>query len=231
MDKKRKKIISLIALIVIVVIWVGIAALLGKPVIEYVETPKKFREWVQGYGMFGYLICIGISAMQIVMPGIPSTPVAVGAGYVYGIVVGTILYMIGFTIGCSIVFVIVRKLGQKFVEIFFPMEKIKSLKFLHNKHKRIALVFFIYLLPGTPKSLIAYFMGLTDIELKSWIWIATIARMPSIVIYAVGGNAVGEESYIKALLVMIVFAMVTLAGAFIYRNILALIHRNQELKK
>lgn len=64
-----------------------------------------------------------------------------------------------------------------------------------------------------------------------WIWIAIVARTPSIIIYAVGGNAVGKESYIKALLVMVIFAIVTLAGAFIYKNILALIHRRQEIKK
>lgn len=104
-----------------------------------------------------------------------------GAGYAFGVVEATILCTIGSIIGCAIVFWLARKFGVKFVEAFFSIEKIQNLKFLHDERKRDILSFIIFLIPGMPKDLISYFMGLTDIKLSRWLVISTIARIPAII--------------------------------------------------
>ena len=75
---------------------------------------------------------------QVVIALVPGEPLEIGAGYAFGAVEGTILVVIGITLGSVMVLGLVRKFGVKLVEVFFDIEKIKKLKFLHDE-KRLDL--------------------------------------------------------------------------------------------
>ena len=47
-------------------------------------------------------------------------------------------------------------------------------------------------------------MGLTDIKLSRWLVISTIARIPAIIVSAMGGQALGKGQYIVAIIVLLV---------------------------
>ena len=141
-------------------------------------------------------------ALQIIVAIIPGGAMEIGAGYAFGVVAATILCTIGSIIGCAIVFWLARKFGVKFVEAFFPIEKIQNLKFLHDERKRDILSFIIFLIPGMPKDLVSYFMGLTDIKLSRWLVIST--GTPAIIVSAMGGQALGKGQYIVAIIVLLV---------------------------
>ena len=141
------------------------------------------------------------------------------SSYAYGALIGGILCVIGSVIGSALVFQFVRYFGIKLVEAFFSVEKIRSLKFLHNERKRNLLAFIIFLIPGTPKDLLSYFMGLTQMDLKTWLVISTIARTPAIFISTMSGDALGEKEYYMAIIVLIVLMIGSLAGAIYYRKI------------
>jgi membrane protein DedA with SNARE-associated domain len=74
------------------------------------------------------------------------------AGYAFGIWEGTLLCLVGAVIGSIIVFALVRHFGVKLVEVFYPREKIMSLRFLQNKKRMNLLVILILLIPGTPRT-------------------------------------------------------------------------------
>ena len=74
-------------------------------------------------------------------------------------------------------------------------------------------------IPGTPKDLISYFVGLTEMKLGHWILLTSVARIPSVVTSTVGGNALGEEKYLFAALVFAVTVAVSLLGFFVYNRI------------
>ena len=77
----------------------------------------------------------------------------------------------------------------------------------------------IFILPGTPKDLLCYFAGITDIKLWKLILICSLGRIPAIVTSTLGGDALGTKSYILAIIVFASTVAVSLGGALIYKII------------
>ncbi len=229
MNDRHKKIVSIIGFIIFIVFTGLVAWLIGKPLFRYADEPEQFKEWVSAYGMWSWLVCIGMMVLQIVIAIIPGGALEIGAGYAFGVVEGSILCIIGSIIGCALVFQFVRVFGVKLVEAFFSIEKIHSLKFLRNEKKRDILAFIIFLIPGTPKDLLSYFMGLTNMKMSRWLLISTIARTPAIIVSAMGGNALGSQRYTMAIIVFIIIILITVAGMIFYRK-LCKMHANKKIK-
>lgn len=73
-------------------------------------------------------------------------------------------------------------------------------------------------IPGTPKDILTYCAGLTDMPLGTWLLISTIARIPSVVTSTIGGNALGLQDYWFALAVFGVTLALSLGGWLLYRR-------------
>lgn len=197
--------------------WVG--WWIGRPMVEFVSDPEKFRAWVDGAGIWGRLAFIGMVLFQVIIALVPGEPLELGAGYAFGAIEGTALCVIGITLGSLLIFWLVRKFGVRFVEIFFSREKIDRLKFLKEEKKRDLLIFTVFFLPGTPKDLLTYFVGLTDIKLSHYLFIVSIARLPSIITSTLGGSALGEERYVLAVTVFAITLAISIAGWLIYNRL------------
>ena len=165
---------------------------------------------------------------QVVVAIIPGEPLEIGAGYAFGAIEGTILTIIGITLGSIIIFSLVRTIGIRLVEVFFPIEKIRNLKFLQDTKKFKVITFLIFFLPGTPKDLLSYFMGLTDISFKSWLLIASFARIPSVITSTIGGGALGEQKYKTAIIVFIIAVILSVIGYLIYSFICKIHNKNKQ---
>lgn len=187
--------------------------------IEFIEQPENFRVWVRSYGIFGKFIFIGIVILQVIVAIIPGEPVEFGAGYAFGAIEGFILTTIGITIGSLIVFLLVKKFGMAFVEIFFSEEKVSKIKFLKRTTKRDALIFLIFMIPGTPKDILCYFLGLTDIKISMVILISVVGRFPSVITSTISGSLMGESSYILGILVFTGTLLISGLGLLIYNKI------------
>lgn len=219
MNEHHRQIVSILGLVVFLLFMVLVAYFIGRPMMRYVSEPEKFRQWVSGYGIFGWCICVAMMVLQIIVAIIPGGALEIGAGYAYGALLGGVLCVAGSVIGSTLVFQFARYFGVKLVEAFFPIEKIHSLKFLHNRRKRNLLAFIIFLIPGTPKDLLSYFMGLTQMDLRTWLIISTVARTPAIFVTTMSGDALGEQQYYMATIVFVILIIGSALGALYYRKI------------
>ena len=61
--------------------------------------------------------------------------------------------------------------------------------------------------------------GLTDIEITAFLVMTTIARIPSILTSTLGGNALGSQKYVTAIIVFAVTLIISGAGLLIYNKI------------
>lgn len=190
----QKRALGIVFFIIFIAFFIAFAWVLGKPMIEFVSQPEKFRQWVDTHGIWGRVAFIGMTVFQIVIAIIPGEPLEMVAGYAFGGLEGTVLCIISNLIGGIIIFALVRSLGVRFVELFFSREKILSLKFLNTKKKTNALLYLLFIIPGTPKDLLSYFAGLTNIGWGSWLLITTVARIPSIVTSTLVGGALGTQN-------------------------------------
>lgn len=206
-------------LIVLALCLMGVATVLvGKPLVQFAKEPEHFRAWVESKGIWGQMAFMGMVIFQVLVALIPGEPLEIAAGYAFGALEGTILCMIATTLGGTLVFLLVRKWGTRVLELYFSKEKIESLKFMQDTPKVKILAFFLMFLPGTPKDLISYFMGLTKIKLWEWVLLSTVARIPSIVTSTIGGNALGGQDYIFALIVFAVTFLISAVGMAVYHQ-------------
>ena len=105
------------------------------------------------------------------------------------------------------------------VEAFVSREKIQSLIFLQNTKKLNILIFILFFIPGKPKDLFTYFIGLTPMKLRTFLILSSIARIPSVISSTIGGEALGLQNYTFAIVVFILTAAISGIGLLIYRKI------------
>ena len=217
--KLNKKIFK-IFFVVIVLLIVGVVCwYVGNPLVKFASEPEKFRIWVNSNGVWGRFAYVVMKILQIIAAFLPGEPFEMVAGYAFGTIEGTALCFIASAIGSILVLLLTRKFGIKLVKLFFDDNKINSVNFLHSSPKRILMFAVIFVLPGTPKDLLCYFAGVTDIKMWILILICSFGRIPAIVTSTIGGDALGTKSYILAIVVLIITFLISFSGVIVYRLI------------
>lgn len=216
MTGKHKKIVKIAALLVFGLFIAFVTVFLGKPLLTMVEDPDVFREMVEEDGLRARLVFIALVFVQVIVALIPGEPLEICAGVAFGSVEGTLLCLIGILLGSAVVFILVRRLGIKLLEVFFPVEKIRSLRFLKNERRLNIVIFLLMTVPGTPKDLLSYFVPLTPMKTGHWLILSTIARIPSVVTSTVGGDALGRGDYLFAVIVFAVTLAIGIGGALFF---------------
>ena len=211
--RKRNQMLVIAALIILSAV---VMYFIGKPLVAFVSDAESFRLWIEQQGWLGRVAFLFMLLFQVVFAFIPGGVFEVAGGYAFGAVEGTILCVIGTTLGSAAVFLLVKRYGLKFVLLFFTQEKLDSVRFMHNKKRLYLLIFIAFIIPGTPKDLLCYVAGLTDMKLAAWLIITSIARIPAITISTIGGNAIGMESYVFAAVVFVFILLISAIGIFVY---------------
>lgn len=217
-DKKQKRsAIAVIALVIVFSLW--IMWVVGRPLIRYASEPERFRQWIDGYGIWGPAVYMGCVILQVLVAFIPGEPLELVAGYAFGSIQGTLLCLIASSVGSVLVFGLVRRFGIKLVNVFYSEEKLRELRFLKHSKKRDILYAIIFILPGTPKDLLCYFAGLTDMKFTTFLLICSVGRIPSILTSTASGDALGQASYIPALIILGGTLLISGGGVLLYRHI------------
>ncbi len=221
LTQKQKKWIAASGVLLFLILSVIICWFVGRPMVRFAKNPDLFRSWVDSYGAWSGLLYVGMVFLQVLVAVIPGEPLEICGGYAFGALEGTILCMAGAMLGSVVVFAFVRRWGREVVDIFFPNEKLTKLHFLQSSPQRDFLFFLIFALPGTPKDLLCYFSGLTDLSWKKWMIICSLGRLPSILTSTIGGNALGMQNYSHAMIVFAVTLCVSVLGLLIYQRLVA----------
>ena len=219
LTEKQKKMLSAAAIIIFILLFAALAWFVGRPMIRFARQPEQFRSWVDGHGAWGCAAYAAMVFLQVVVAIIPGEPLEIAGGYAFGAWWGTALCLIGAVLGSAAVFALVRRWGRPLAEVVFPKEKLDKLQFLHSSPKRTALLWLIFTAPGTPKDLLCYFAGLTDMKWRTWLLIATVGRLPSIVTSTVGGGALGDRNYTAAASAFGVALAAAGVGYLVYRAV------------
>ena len=217
---RRKKWLSGISLAVVVVLAVLLTLFIAGWLHSFSDS--EFRDYIQSFGATGWLVFLGLQFLQVFIALIPGELLETAAGFAFGPWFGTLLCYLGVGLASALVFALTRRFGVKLVEVFITREKINELRFLNTEKKRNLLIFLLFFIPGTPKDLLTYFVGLTEIRLGEFLLISLVARIPSVVSSTFGGHLLGEERYIGAIVLYGITGLLSLLGMVGY---------NQYLKK
>lgn len=201
-----------------VVVMAGLTFLLWKPMMNFLEDPASLALWIENAGIWGPIVFMLLNTAQVLLAIIPGGPFEVAAGVLFGPWIGTLMCDVAMTLGGMITFFLVRKYGMRFIELFVEKKEIESVKFLHSNKKSSLLLFLFFLLPGTPKDLMCYVVGLTDIKWTSWLFINFVGRFPAILLSALGGNALGEQKYTIFFIAFAIIILLYFLGSYLYKK-------------
>lgn len=202
-----------------IAVMAGLTLALWNPIINFIEDPDSLSIWIEQAGIWGPIVFMLLNTAQVLLAIIPGGPFEVAAGTLFGPWIGSLMCDIAMTAGGMMTFFFVRKFGMKFIELFVDKKEIESVKFLHSNDKYTSLLFLFFILPGTPKDLMCYVVGLTDIKWTSWLLINLVGRFPAILLSALGGSALGEQKYGIFIAAFAIIIVLYFLGTFLYKKL------------
>lgn len=158
------------------------------------EGLRSALEWINSLGFWGGLAFILLYILATVA-FLPGSILTLGAGVVFGVILGSVYVFVGATLGATAAFLVGRYLARGWVS-----RKIQH----HSKFSAIdqavgregfKIVFLTRLSPIFPFNLLNYAYGLTKVSLKDYFW-ASSGMIPGTLMYVYLGSLAGNLAQI-----------------------------------
>ncbi|MGC2062998.1 MAG: VTT domain-containing protein [Thermodesulfovibrionales bacterium] len=174
------------------------------------------RSFLDSLGPMEFLGFIFLQILQVVAAPIPGEVTGILGGVRYGFALGILLSTIGLTIGSWIAFWLSKVFGRPFVEKFVSRKTMAKYDYLLH-HKGAFLVFLLFLIPGTPKDLLCYILGLGHLTTREFLFISTIGRFAGTALLTLGGVYIRNEQYYR-FSVLLAVAVVVIFFSLVYKD-------------
>ncbi len=220
--KKIKRIITwlkfgvLIAILVVVPIFIYFNY---RELLENLGSMEKINEFLSRYKLESIFIYLGLQILQLVICILPGQALQFAAGYVFHFWLGFILTMIGAALGTIVTFYIARLLGKDAMYLIFGEKKLKQYIEKLNSKRAFLLILVIYLIPGIPKDLFAYAIGVSNMRFLPFFIISMIGRTPAMMGSIVIGVMFESGSYTGAILLFAAAVILCIIGAWKHKQV------------
>jgi uncharacterized membrane protein YdjX (TVP38/TMEM64 family) len=155
--------------------------------------PELLIAAIRDLGVFGPLLIIALMCVAIVLNPIPSAPIALAAGAVYGHGLGTAYVVVGAEIGALIAFAIARWAGYDLTRRYFTDAGV--LRRISSQNTLTLLVFVSRLIPFMSFDLISYAAGLSPIKPWRFALATLLGLIPVSFALAHFGAEIGSGNY------------------------------------
>jgi len=156
------------------------------------ENQDAIQTAIKKAGLFGPLIIIILIASAIIISPIPSAPIALVSGALYGHTLGTVYIVIGAITGAFTAFIIARKLGYDYInrKLHHGLPK----KIVGSQNTLMMIVFATRLAPFISFDVISYAAGLTQLTSLRFIIATVMGIIPiSFILAHLGSEMTGGE--------------------------------------
>lgn len=150
-------------------------------------NPQRLAEVIGPYGPLG--VISGQFIQVIIAPIPPVTPVA--SGILYGPWYGMILSVVGATAGSILAVFLSRRYGRPLVERFVRDSVIERFDSFTEKTGFLPFII-LFVLPGFPDDALCFISGLTKLDWKILALIASLGRIPGILMLTTTGHSMAE---------------------------------------
>jgi uncharacterized membrane protein YdjX (TVP38/TMEM64 family) len=173
--------------------WIGlgvliIALFISLRVLPVTDWFMEFNRWIALRGNWGVALFMVVYVVATVL-FFPASVLTIGAGFVFGVLLGTVIVSISATTGAALAFLIARYLSRGTIE-----RKVSSDHKLKQIDRAIGeqgakLVFLLRLSPLIPFNVSNYFYGLTAVKFWPYVLATWIGTFPGTLLYVYLGAA------------------------------------------
>ena len=190
---------------------------------QFFTDKARVQAFLDSLGPLSFLGFILLQTLQVVAAPIPGEVTGILGGAVYGTMLGIFLSTIGLTLGSWINFALSKTFGRPLVDKFVSKKTMNKYDYLLH-HKGAFLVFLLFLIPGFPKDMLCYIIGLGHLTTKEFLLISTVGRFGGTVLLTLAGNFLRNEQY-KDFFILIGIAIVIAFLSMVYKDKLERIFR------
>ena len=173
------------------------------------SSPYALRTYIQGWGIYGPLLFIGLQILQVVVFIIPGEITQLTGGYLFGFGYGLFYSLIGITFGSMFNFFVARVVGKPLILRVFGKERVERFVNLMESTQAKGVLLFLFILPGFPKDFLCYVGGLTRYRFLYFLSVSTGGRLPGLVISSYLGDAAALQAWKEG-------SIALAAGAFLF---------------
>lgn len=196
-----RKLIKLLMLVVFMLLAIGITFLVDATPVLAQQSPttqgfnpqqvlRNALEWINHLGPVGAIAFIALYIVTTVA-FLPGSIVTLGAGVVFGVVLGSIYVFIGATLGATAAFLIGRYLARNWVyKKIAGNDKFRAIDAAVTK-EGFKIVFLTRLSPVFPFILLNYGFGVTGVSLKDY-FLGSVGMIPGTIMYVYLGSLAGS---------------------------------------
>jgi uncharacterized membrane protein YdjX (TVP38/TMEM64 family) len=154
------------------------------------ELLRSSLEWVKNLGSIGAIAFIVIYIVATVA-FLPGSILTLGAGVLFGVVLGSLYVFVGATVGASAAFLVGRYLARGWVAS--KIEGNQKFQVIDEAVGRsgFKIVLLTRLSPVFPFNLLNYAYGITSVSLKDYV-LASIGMIPGTIMYVYIGSLAGS---------------------------------------
>ncbi len=202
---------------------VGIFILYKSGVFHFFMDKERLRGFLDSLGPLSFIGFILLQALQVVAAPVPGEVTGLIGGFLYGPFLGLLLSTLGLTLGSWLAFFLAKTFGRPFVDKFVSRETLGKYNYLLH-HKGAFLVFLLFLIPGFPKDILCYILGLGHLSTKEFLLISTVGRFFGTVLLTFGGSFLRNHQYYR-FSILFGFAIVAVFLALLYKEKLERVFR------
>jgi uncharacterized membrane protein YdjX (TVP38/TMEM64 family) len=147
--------------------------------------------WISSLGSTAPLVFVP-SYVVVCMLFIPGSILTLSAGFLFGVVRGSIYVSIAATFGATVAFLIGRYAARQWVAVrlaSYPKFKAVDEAVAHEGWKIVALT---RLSPLFPFNLLDYAFGLTDVRVRDYVAASWAGTLPGTIVYVYLGSLAGD---------------------------------------
>jgi uncharacterized membrane protein YdjX (TVP38/TMEM64 family) len=173
-------------------------------------------EQVVGKGLWGEALFIVLGAVLTAV-GVPRQLVAVGGGYAFGLLWGTMIALVAQTLGCALTFFYARLLGRSLIQNRFGQRIQRIDAFLRTHTFSMALL--IRFLPVGSNVLTNLAVGVSSVRALPFLAGSAVGYIPQTVIFVVLGSGIHLDSMMHTVISVAMFVVSGLISVALYRRV------------
>jgi uncharacterized membrane protein YdjX (TVP38/TMEM64 family) len=178
---------KLVVKVLIGLVVVAALVVLGRQAGGYVP---RFAAWVAGLGIWGPVVfVIGYALAAVAF--IPGSILTLAAGAIFGLGKGTVLVLIGATLGAALAFLVSRYLARGAIERRLKGDQRFAAIDRAVEREGRKIVFLLRLSPIFPFNLLNYGLGLTKVRFVDYL-VASVGMVPGTLLYVYYGKLAGD---------------------------------------
>lgn len=176
--------------------------------------PQAIADRVRAAGPLGTVALFVLLVVQCVASPLPSEPLMIASGYLYGPWAGFALSWVGVVIGGTVCFVLARRLGRPVAERFASRDKLDAFDAAFTGRGTAATfvaVLGIRLFAHGSFDLVSYACGLIPFSLPLFLVASGVGVVPKVLAFTyLGASAGGRPGWLDALILGGAFGMLLL---------------------